>query len=224
MYFDALAQEPNEDGAVVSGVPIWPETLIFGYEHGVFPWFTHDDGTGVWFSPWKRGVLDFEKMHLSQKDRRYLKRSSTETSPYRVTFDRAFEDVIRACAEVPRVEGKSWITEPFIAAYTELHRMGRAHSVEVWEGDPEDPSAQLVGGLYGVFLGGVFAGESMFRLRDNVGKVALWALIERLRANGHTWMDTQMVAGLAQKWGAVELPREEFLHRLRAARERDLRY
>ncbi|NJL25674.1 MAG: hypothetical protein HC902_11210 [Calothrix sp. SM1_5_4] len=135
-----------------------------------------------------------------------------------MTEDLAFEQVMRECMSA-RGNG-TWITEDFIRAYTDLHEAGYAHSVEIWHQD------ELVGGFYGVFVDGVFSGESMFHKRDNVVKLALWHLIERLSATGHGFIDTQQARGtsLALKWGATEIPSREFHTRLRSAQAARLPY
>lgn len=156
-----------------------------------------------------RGVLDFDQLHISRRTRDLLKKP-----PYRVTFDQAFEQVIRGCANMPRQEeGGTWISEKFIRTYLELHHMGYAHSAEAWDGD------RLVGGVYGVLVQGVFSGESMFHTADNGSKIALIALIERLKAKGHTWMDTQQVSALPKQLGAKEIPRSEYAAKLRQAQQ-----
>lgn len=215
-----LLSEPDSEGIVADGVPLHFENLMGAYRNGVFPWGTNADGTATWFSLPERGILDFGQMRISSKDAKFLRQhSGVGARPdFRVTFDLAFEQVVRACSRMPRPgQDGTWISEPFVAAYTDLHRRGFAHSVEVWARAAEGQPDELVGGLYGVFVEGVFAGESMFHTRDNAAKLALWSLVERLKAQGHTWIDTQQVAGLIEKWGGIWLPRAEFLKRLRVA-------
>lgn len=141
-----------------------------------------------------------------------------DSGKYRVTFDADFEQVIRECALQKRLDKNSpahnWITPTHIEEFIKLHKAGRAHSVEVWEGD------RMVAGMYGVFVNGYFSGESMFHKVSDVSKLAFEAQIERMRANGHLFIDTQQVVenGLTQKWGAQWISREEFHARLRQAK------
>jgi leucyl/phenylalanyl-tRNA--protein transferase len=134
-------------------------------------------------------------------------------APYEIAIDRAFEDVMRACAERPR-EG-TWISEEIVESYIALHRLGLAHSVEVWSGDA------LVGGLYGVHLGGAFFGESMFHRATDASKLALVALVDRLARRSFTLLDTQWITPHLVQFGAIEIPRAEYLRRLENALKRD---
>jgi leucyl/phenylalanyl-tRNA--protein transferase len=154
----------------------------------------------AWWSPDPRGVLPLDGLRVSRSLRRSLDR-------FTVRFDTAFETVIAACAD-PRRQG-GWINDDITAAYTELHRLGWAHSVETWNGD-----GRLVGGLYGVCVGGLFAGESMFHIETDASKVALVALVEHLRAGGATLLDVQWCTAHLASLGAVEMARAEYLERL----------
>lgn len=219
LLMQEFSREPNdlEDGFITDRVALSVRSLAAAYSRGIFPWSVNGNGFGRWFKVPQRGVLDFADLHISRSDRQFI-RKSLESGEYQITFDQNFEAVIRACADqrryrYDRLTGRkrldgTWITPQIIKAFTQFHNEGHAHSVEVWR------NGRLVGGLYGVFVSGVFTGESMFHTESDATKLALYALIERLRANGHTFIDTQMAVGLVQKWGAKLIPREEFEKRL----------
>ncbi len=202
--------EPEDgDGLVGFGADLLPATLVDAYRRGIFPW-PHDDLALPWFSPDPRGVLLPGRMHVSRSLRRTLRRCGWTT-----TVDGATAAVIAACAE-DRAEG-TWITPAMQRAYLRLHELGWVHSVEVWEG------AELVGGVYGVQLGGIVTGESMFHRRSDASKVALLDLLERLRAAGGVLLDVQLLTDHLARLGAVELPRATFLSLLAAHRDDDVR-
>lgn len=202
----------DEQGLVAIGGDLHPETLLLAYRSGIFPWPV-EDLPMLWFSPPQRALLQFDELHLSRSLRRALRQSS-----FVLTFDRAFERVIRACADVPRPgqEG-TWITPPMLKAYVGLHQLGIAHSVEAWNG------SELVGGLYGVAVDGMFAAESMFYRLPNASKMALLHLVEHLRGCGLDWIDIQMMTPHMRRLGAVSIPRAQFLEKLAATRARRLR-
>jgi leucyl/phenylalanyl-tRNA--protein transferase len=158
-----------------------------------------------WWSPDPRGILPLDGLVVH----RSLARSARR---YDVTVDQAFPDVIAGCADPSRPSG--WIDDAFVAAYTRLHRAGWAHSVEVWTKADETGARELVGGLYGVAIGGLFAGESMFHRRTDASKVALVHLVERLRAGGGTLLDVQWRTPHLASLGVVSVPRAEYLDRL----------
>jgi len=185
-------------GLVAVGGDLSVPRLLLAYRSGLFPW-TADPVT--WWSPAPRGIIELDRFHVSRSLARTLRKCGWE-----ITFDRAFREVVLACATVPRPGG--WIGPEFVAAYTELHRAGHAHSVECWQ------AGQLVGGVYGVVVGGLFAGESMFHRASDASKVALFHLVQRLRQGGFSLFDTQMVTPATQAVGAVEISREEYLRRL----------
>jgi leucyl/phenylalanyl-tRNA--protein transferase len=205
-------REATEDGVVAVGGRPEPALLEEAYARGIFPWPV-DGYPLLWFSPPERGILFFEELHVP----RSLARARRRT---RLTFsiDRAFDRVIRACAEVVRAhERGTWIKPWMIRGYCEFHRLGRAHSVEAWEG------GELVGGLYGVDAGGAFAGESMFHLRPDASKLALLFLVEHLRARGLDWLDIQVMTPHMEALGARLIPREEFLQLLARTQSRGLK-
>ncbi|MBP7746753.1 MAG: leucyl/phenylalanyl-tRNA--protein transferase [Phycisphaerae bacterium] len=182
--------------------PLPPELVLHAYSIGAFP-MADPDGEIAWFSPDPRCIFPLDKFHVPRTVRQLIQRRVFE-----VRIDTAFAEVIAACAD--RAEG-TWISESIMATYTELHRQGFAHSVECWQAD------NLAGGLYGVALGGAFFGESMFTRVTGASKVALAALVERLKARGFTLLDTQWTTPHLARFGAIEIPRREYLRRLRAA-------
>jgi leucyl/phenylalanyl-tRNA--protein transferase len=198
------------DGLVGIGADLEPATLLQAYRQGIFPW-PHPGAPLPWFSPDPRGVIFLDGLVVSRSLRARLRRSGWET-----TVDRAFAAVLARCADRPAAqrEGGTWITGPMRAAYQRLHDLGHAHSLEVWA------DGELVGGLYGVGVGGVFTGESMFHLATDASKVALVDLVARLAEAGGQLIDVQMVTPHLASLGARDLPRREFLAWL--ARVRDL--
>ena len=201
-------RQAGDADVVGVGGPLTPETLRFAYGQGIFPW----PMTGyplLWFCPTLRAVLDFDRLHVPQSLARTRRRSNLT-----FTIDQAFDDVITACRASPRPgqEG-TWITSPMVNAYRALHREGGAHSVEAW-----DPSGALVGGLYGVSVGGVFTGESMFHRAPNASKLSLLFLVDHLASRGRNWLDCQVMTPHMEALGAREVPRNEFLDRLESAR------
>lgn len=196
---------------VASSDDVWPDLLIDGYEHGIFPWPTGDGDAIPWCCPKKRALLIFAEMKLPRSLEKA--RRNTELT---FTRDRAFADVMRACAEAPRPgQDGTWITDAMIAAYVELHRRGRAHSVEAWRG--EGGEAKLAGGIYGVDSGGAFSAESMFYREPNASKLALLHLIGLLKEKGSEWLDIQQLTPHLEKLGAREIKRPDFLRRLSLA-------
>jgi leucyl/phenylalanyl-tRNA--protein transferase len=203
----------GEDGLVGIGADLEPATLVDAYRQGIFPW-PHPGAPLPWFSPDPRGVIPPDGVRCARSLRARLRRSGWET-----TVDRAFAAVLAACADRPRgpLEGGTWITAPMRGAYQRLHDLGHAHSLEVWDGD------ELVGGLYGVGVGGVFTGESMFHLATDASKVALVDLAARLTQAGGCLIDVQMVTPHLASLGARDLPRAEFLALLARVRDHPVR-
>jgi len=179
-----------------------PELVLQAYRAGAFPMADPDEEIG-WYSPDPRCIFPLDRFHVPRTIRQAVRRGIFE-----VRVNTAFDEIIAACADRP--EG-TWISDEIMAVYRALHRRGYAHSVESWQG------AGLAGGLYGVALGGGFFGESMFTRVSNASKVALAALVERLRARGFVLLDTQWSTPHLARFGAVEIPRREYLRRLRAA-------
>ena len=189
------------------GADLEPCTLLAAYRSGVFPMRLEVGGALGWWSPDPRGILPLDGMIVHRSLRRSARR-------FVVTVDVAFTDVMRGCADGRRPGG--WIDESFLAAYSRLHELGWAHSVEVWREQP-DAGAALVGGIYGVAIGGLFAGESMFHRAPDASKVALLALVERLRAGGGVLFDVQWQTPHLASLGVVEIRRADYLRRLAEA-------
>ncbi len=193
---------PIDDGGLVAiGADLEPGTLLAAYRAGLFP-MPFDRRRTAWFSPDPRGILPLDGLRVSRSLRRSLGR-------YEVRFDTRFRAVMEACAD-PRREG-AWITRPFIGAYTTLHEMGWAHSIETYR------DGELVGGLYGVRIAGLFAGESMFSTATDASKVALVRLVEWLDEHGVELLDVQWTTPHLASLGAVAIPRHEYLDRLQRA-------
>ncbi len=198
-----FADLADEYGLVAVGGDLRPERLLEAYRRGVFPWYD-EGGPVMWWSPDPRAIFELDGLHVSRRLRRTL-----GSGKFTVTVNRDFAGVIRGCADRPG-EG-TWITADMIRAYQRLHQMGYAHSVEAWHG------GVLAGGVYGVAIGGFFAGESMFtRVRDG-SKVALAHLVDRLRERGFGLFDIQFRTDHTARLGAVEIPRDQYLERLRQA-------
>jgi leucyl/phenylalanyl-tRNA--protein transferase len=180
-----------------------PELLLQGYRLGVFPMAMEDDSI-EWFSPDPRAILPLEDFHVPHVLRRLLRRRVFTT-----TIDKAFSEVIAACAE----REDTWINSEIIESYTRLHELGNAHSVEAWK------EGRLAGGLYGVAVGGAFFGESMFHSVTDASKIALVALVEHLRARKFVLLDTQWLTPHLQQFGGIEISRNHYLRVLRRAVE-----
>jgi leucyl/phenylalanyl-tRNA---protein transferase len=176
------------------------DTLREAYRRGIFPW-PHEDVPLPWFSPRRRALLFFDRLHIGRSVRKVQKRSTLT-----FTIDRAFDRVIAACAESPRPgQDGTWIAPRIVEAYTRLHHAGDAHSVEAWDGD------ELAGGLYGVDAGGTFTGESMFHRQSEASRLALLFLIEHLQTRGASFIDCQVMTPHMQALGARLVPRSRFL-------------
>jgi leucyl/phenylalanyl-tRNA--protein transferase len=201
--FPPPAQWPDDD-VVAMGGDLEPETLIAAYRTGIFPMSLESvPGVMVWWSPNPRGILPLDSLRVTRSLRQSAKR-------FDVRVDTCFDAVIRACSDPSRESG--WISEDFIAAYTRLHRLGWAHSVEVF-----DRGGTLAGGLYGVRINGLFAGESMFYRQRDASKVALMAFVDLMRGTGMTLLDVQWQTQHLESLGAIEVPRERYLALLREA-------
>ena len=198
--------EADDEGLVAIGGDLSVERLLLAYESGIFPWY--DQGLPpLWWSPDPRGVIEPHRLHVSRSLRRELRKAKFE-----VTFDRAFERVMRDCAGLR--DGGTWILPEMIESYARLHTLGHAHSFEVWQGD------ELVGGLYGVQRGALFAAESMFHRATNASKVAFVRSVECLFACGVELYDVQFWTEHLGSLGVSEIPRREYLaHVHRAARK-----
>ncbi|MDH5835220.1 leucyl/phenylalanyl-tRNA--protein transferase [Luteimonas kalidii] len=198
--------------ALYGAQPLGADTLVRAYATGLFPMADERTGRVHWFDPPVRAVLPIEGVQVGRETRRLARQGR-----FRVTLDTAFDQVIGHCAGNARRQQDSWITDDVADAYRALHRMGAAHSIEVWQGEA------LVGGLYGVAIGGYFAGESQFHLVNNAGAVGFAHLCASLRASGYLLHDVQYVKPHLSRMGAFELPRTEFRHRLAEAIARPVR-
>ncbi|WP_109513692.1 leucyl/phenylalanyl-tRNA--protein transferase [Pseudomonas ovata] len=188
----------DPDGLLAAGGDLSAERLVRAYRHGCFPWFQEGQPI-LWWSPDPRTVLFPEELHVSRSLSKVLRQQR-----YRVTFDQDFAAVIQACAEPRSYAKETWITGKMQDAYRQLHARGHAHSVEVWEDDV------LVGGLYGLAMGQLFFGESMFSRADNASKVGFATLVEHLKAWGFVLIDCQMPTAHLQSLGARSISRQAF--------------
>ncbi len=201
--FPPATKWPDGDLIAVGG-DLEPATLVRAYRSGIFPMeVTALQGALGWWSPDPRGIVPLDGLRVTKSMRQSARR-------FAIRIDTCFVDVIRACAEPSREDG--WITDAFIAAYTTLHQLGWAHSVEVFDRD-----GRLAGGLYGVRIGRLFAGESMFHVRRDASKVALMALVELMRDSGMTLLDVQWCTAHLASLGAVEIARDQYLELLAGA-------
>jgi leucyl/phenylalanyl-tRNA--protein transferase len=192
---------------VAIGGDLSVDRLLLAYRNGIFPW-TVDPVT--WWSPDPRAVIELKNFQPPRSLARKIRKR-----PFEVTIDRAFRRVMEGCAAPARGRRSTWITPAFIEAYTRLHAQGHAHSAECWQ------AGELVGGIYGVSIGGFFAGESMFHRVNDASKVALCYLIDHLREHGFALFDIQMVTPVTRLLGATEISREDYLKRLKAATQMD---
>jgi len=198
---DYALREP--DGLLAIGGDLAPQRILSAYRHGIFPWFSPGQPI-LWWSPDPRAVLFPEKLKVSRSLRKTINHNT-----YRVTFDTAFSQVIRACATTPRRgQAGTWITEEMQQAYIQLHLMGYAHSAESWSGD------ELVGGLYGLHLGQIFFGESMFSRQTDASKVAFVHQVRKLQEKGVMLIDCQVTTEHLLSLGAEEIPRDQFIRLL----------
>lgn len=195
-----------------------PDLVVRAYCIGAFPMADGRDGRIGWYSPDPRALIPLSEdgFKVSRSLRRRV-RSGT----YRVTMDRAFDRVIRACAEPRPSDADTWINEEVIDVYNQLHHAGLAHSVEAWS---DDDATELVGGLYGVALNGAFFGESMFHRATDASKVCLVVLVDHLRTRGFELLDVQFVNPHLQQFGVMEVPREDYLGRLERVLDSDVRW
>jgi leucyl/phenylalanyl-tRNA---protein transferase len=198
--------EPN--GLLAIGGDLSVERLLAAYQQGIFPWFDSDQGPILWWCPDPRAVIAPDVVRISRSLRRTIARGI-----YRVTIDMAFAGVIAGCAAPRRNATGTWITPRMQQAYRRLHQLGYAHSVEAWQGE------ELVGGLYGVSLGRMFFGESMFSRADDASKVAFAHLGRRLSARNYRLIDCQVMNPHLRSLGAVEMPRRAFLEIVRENRQ-----
>jgi leucyl/phenylalanyl-tRNA---protein transferase len=198
--------EATEEGLIAVGGDLSVSRLCLAYRCGIFPWPVFEAGPLTWFSPDPRAILELDALHVS----RSLKKTFRQ-DVFQVTLNQDFEAVISECQASTEGRESTWITEPIRQAYIELHHAGWAHSIETWQ------DSKLVGGLYGVAIGGFFAGESMFSRVSDASKVALVALVDHLKQEGFQLLDVQQATAHLGRMGASTLPRREFLRRLNEA-------
>jgi leucyl/phenylalanyl-tRNA--protein transferase len=193
----------SPDGLAAIGGDLSVPRLLLAYRSGLFPW-TVDPVT--WWSPDPRAIFELDRFHVPRSLDKIVRKNV-----FQITADRAFRQVIEGCAAPASGRNDTWISPEFIAAYTRLHEEGHAHSFECWQGD------ELVGGIYGVAIGGFFAAESMFHRAGNASKVALFHLVQHLRGRGFALLDIQMLTPITQRLGGTTISRAEYLRRLARA-------
>jgi leucyl/phenylalanyl-tRNA--protein transferase len=199
----------TSDGLLCVGGQLTPDWLLDAYRHGIFPWPIWDHEPMAWWSLDPRAVIELDRVHVPRRLQRTMRSGKLSA-----TCNQDFEGVIRGCATaLGRGRGNTWLTPAMIDAYIRLHQLGHAHSVEVWFGN------ELAGGTYGVAVGGLFAAESMFHRRRDASKIALVHLATHLRARGYQLFDVQQWTPHTARFGAVEIPRLEYLRRLAAVTE-----
>ncbi len=201
------AEEVDTEGLAGFGGRLTPDWLLDAYRHGIFPWpITDYDAPMAWWSPDPRTVIQLDRFHVSKRLRRTYR-----SGRFELTRDRDFKGVIRGCATADGRPGRTWLTDEMIEAYIRLHELGHAHSVEAWH------EGRLAGGTYGVAIAGMFAAESKFFCVRDASKVALVHLVEHLRTQGYRLLDIQQLTPHTARFGAVEIPRDEYLALLAAA-------
>ena len=198
-------EDADEIGLLCWGGDYEVATLLEAYSSGIFPW-PHEGYPPLWFALPERAILEFDRFHIARSLRKTLRKMNWE---FRIDED--FAAIIRACAGPRAYADGTWIWPEIIAAYEDLYRAGFAHCVGVYEGD------ELIGGLYGVSIGGYFAGESIFHRRSDAGKMALIGLVDYLRERGASWIDVQQLTPLLESFGAREIARSAFMKKLRGA-------
>ncbi len=206
VFPDPVLAEP--EGLLAVGGGLSPRRVLAAYAEGIFPWYSKGEPI-LWWSPDPRLVLDPAALHIPRSLHKTLRRGI-----YTITFDCAFPHVIRACARA-REETGTWITRDLEHTFIRLHRLGLAHSAEAWILDASDQTPQLAGGVYGLAMGGIFFGESMFSVRPDASKVAFVTLVRHLIAEGFELIDCQVATDHLIRFGAREMPRARFLDRLR---------
>ena len=208
VFPDPATALDEPDGLLAIGGNLKPATLLSAYSQGIFPWYEKGQPL-LWWSPDPRAVIAPGELRISRSLRKSLRQPH-----WKITTDQAFTEVMRACAQPRSYSEGTWITDHMIAAYTELHRQGHAHSIEVWQQE------QLVGGLYGIAVGGVFCGESMFSLETNASKVAMVQLEQLVQQQGFELIDCQLPNPHLQSLGAKPISRTEFLVQLSQLKEK----
>lgn len=204
---NSAALEP--DGLLAVGGNLSCSTLLSAYRMGIFPWFSEGDPL-LWWSPSIRCVLDPHRIHISKSLNRQLRQQRFD-----ISIDQAFPAVIKNCADRKDNQG-TWITNEMIAAYVRLHQQGHAHSIEVWQ------DSDLIGGIYGLAIGGIFCGESMFSHRANASKIAMVYLCRHLIKQGYSLLDCQIVSDHLLSMGATSMNRQDFLNLIATQNNRSI--
>lgn len=198
----------DENGLLAIGGDLEVKSLLLAYESGIFPWPISQEMPLAWFSPDPRGILEFDDFHVSKSFKKFLNKTS-----FTIEFNHNFEAVIMNCAMAKRKEQDgTWITDEIIGHYIDLFRKGYAYSAETYFED--NGYKRLVGGVYGVCISNFYSGESMYHVKDNASKFALYHLIQKLKSGGITWLDTQMVTPVVESIGGREIEREKFIEML----------
>ena len=209
LHFPDPHKFTDVSGVIGIGDEMNSEILLEAYSFGIFPW-PEPHLPILWFSPDPRGIIEFKDLHISRSLKKALSKD-----PYKITYNTCFSRVIENCAKATRPnETGTWITEYMIKNYKKFHEEGYAHSVECWI------NGELAGGLYGVYVAGVFSGESMFHKKDNASKYCLLNLIKKLKSMGDTWMDIQMVTENLKHFGGKYISRKSYLEKLEISREK----
>ena len=203
------AGRAGREGLVGTGGDFAPSTIIAAYSKGIFPW-PHPEKEDLWFSPDPRAVIELDGLHISRRLARTIAQGR-----FRVTMNAAFDEVVASCAA--REDEGTWITPAYREGYSALHRLGWAHSFEVWA-----PDGSLTGGLYGVAIGGLFGAESMFHRVTDASKIAMVAMMQRANDVGARLVDVQVITAHTRRMGAVEIARREYLRRVARERRREL--
>jgi len=198
-------ESATPDGLVAVGGDLEIDTLKEAYQRGIFPWPFSVEFPLAWFSPDPRGIIELNELHLPASFKKFLKKS-----PYHITFNQKFSEVIKTCATVHRKnQNSTWITPDIILGYQHLFESGQAYSVEVWNQE------RLVGGIYGVIIGSFISGESMFSLESQASKFGLYKLLEFLKQSHIQWIDTQMVTSVVSLFGGKYISRKDFMEKLK---------
>jgi leucyl/phenylalanyl-tRNA--protein transferase len=208
------AHTADEWGVVCWGGPLTTQRLIEAYRHGIFPW--PDRSRGIWYTAWAspdpRAILPLDAIHLPRR----LQRKARGTR-FECTWNQRFSSVVQACASVGSRRGATWISPALQQAVAQLHAIGVAHSIEVWDRLDESAQRRPCGGLYGIALGGLFAAESMFHTTSDASKLAVVQLVSTLREHGFALLDVQQATPHLVRMGAIEISRDEYLRRLSQA-------
>jgi leucyl/phenylalanyl-tRNA--protein transferase len=206
VFPDPVHALPEPNGLLAIGGDLTPERMVQAYRHGIFPWYSPHQPI-LWWSPDPRGVLRTDQVHINRSLRKVIRKN-----PFRFSIDQAFSAVVQACAAPRTYSDETWISTDLIKTYHQLHQQGVAHSVEVWLGD------RLVGGLYGLVIGKLFCGESMFHHEPNASKLAFVALCQHMQRYDAPLIDCQMENAYLETMGVQECPRSSFLSQLRQLR------